>query len=290
MHLLRRRQAESADVIFGASYNQATSVRSVRLIAVCSVLIILTASASAFALSRTTGASATPTTLTAPLVLNADKSSQKQASNRGASRVNLSVRAANTARDTVVPTCSKGSYRLPSSIDPSGYGNGVHTKVDAAHSYAVYGTSTTAIWQQIYNCTPVVSGGRFAANTGYNLSSYYTYAANGDGTCSASRVSVTLHVNQIYPRWINTGASSSVASGWNSFIRYLRTHENGHVSIDKQYAQKLYDNIHAVRNVSCGSINAKIQAAIKSTVGALNNANDSYDARTNHGATQGAAL
>jgi len=289
MHLLRRRQAPRTDVIFGASYNQNQPVRGLRLIAIGSALTIMTASASAVALTRSVSAPHSPS-VTLPTAITAEispKTSQKT-SRTSASAKGRRVQPATTARAAAVPTCSRGSYRLPASIDPSNLASGVHSQVDTPRTYAVYGNSTSAIWSQIYRCTPVVESGRFAANTGYNLSSYYAYSSNGNGTCSVTRATVTLHVNQVYPRWVNTGAPAATARSWNNFITHLRTHEAGHVSLDKAYANQLYNNLSSIKNVSCDSIAAKIRGTISTTTAALQKANDTYDHETNHGATQGA--
>lgn len=274
MHLLRRRQTETG--VYGARYTQNQTIRGSRLLAVGSLLIILTASASAVALSRTDDG--VPTT---PVAVSTSSG------NRAA---DLTTRTSPATDVTLVPTCARGTYNLPDSLDPTNLPDGIHYQIDQPVGYKVYGDSTAAINQQIYDCTPIVEGSRYAANTGFNLSSYYTYSPNGDGTCSIVRSSITLHTNQIYPEWVNTGTDTATSHAWDSFITNLRTHENGHIDFDKQYAQKMYEAVKGIQNIHCDSIDSVVKATIRSVVSALNSANDKYDAATDHGATQGASL
>lgn len=275
MHLLRRRMAKS---FLNQRRDQSSWLAMLITINVllASVVVMLAISRTAIALPKTTeepSTSAPTSTQTVPVAENKSKPVATKA----------------VAQKT--PSCRQSTYRLPSSLNPSSYADGVHIKIDSPQYYNVYGTSVDEIWRQIARCTPVHHGSeRFAANTGYNLSSYYGYTTNGDGTCSMTQVSVGLHVNQVYPKWVNTGSSSKVAAAWNSFITHLRTHENGHISLDKRYAYELYNGLKAIQDVDCHDIRGVINGKVQKVTKKLTSANDGYDHKTNHGATQGAVM
>lgn len=276
MHLRNRHQAENSYVVTGSFTKVRRAGFSLKLLTVSLLLITLTASASAVALSRNPSLPASTVVDTAE-------------DRHGVSR-DLTTKSEPVAHVSLTPNCSRGSYSLPSTVDPSKMSNGVHYKIDEPATYNVYGDSAESIILQIYNCTPVIKDGRYAANTGYNLSSYYTYIQDSDGLCSVASATVTLHINQVYPEWKNTGADADTARAWDSFITNLRKHEDGHTRLDKQYADQMYDTIVGVSKVSCETINTAVKDVINNVISSLNSANNDYDAATDHGSKQGAKL
>ncbi len=191
----------------------------------------------------------------------------------------------------IVPACQPGSYTLPTMISTTGQ-TGVSIQTDTPGTYSVYGLSVAAISRQMAACTPVSEdGSRFAANTGYALSSYYTYGVAGDSSCKVISATVTAHINQVFPAWQRTaGASDALAIRWNTFITNLRTHEQGHVDLDKQYAQQLYDDLLNLPAQDCSTIKQAADTVVARDYAAVNKANNDYDAQTKHGTTQGAVL
>jgi predicted secreted Zn-dependent protease len=144
--------------------------------------------------------------------------------------------------------------------------------------------------RQIADCTPVRTGGLFAANTGYSLSNYYTYGVNPDGLCSITTAVVTLHVNQVYPAWKPTVDTQAMQPSWDTFIRNLRAHEQGHVALDAQYARTLYDALESIPAQNCNTFKSSVDGKAAAIMDALVVANENYDNTTKHGTTQGAVL
>lgn len=179
----------------------------------------------------------------------------------------------------------------PAALNLSALGAGPHASFSGTTTYAVHGLSTAQINSQMAACSPVVQNGDgFDASTLYNLSTLYNFGMNSDGLCTVTSASVGINVGMVMPAWSNAGASSSLTSTWNRFITNLQTHENGHATIDESYASKIYTDMISVPPTDCGSINATVKAVVANDTAAMNAANDSYDASTNHGATQGASL
>jgi predicted secreted Zn-dependent protease len=191
----------------------------------------------------------------------------------------------------IVPTCNLGSYKLPDQLSTMGRLSGVYIQQDKPTSYAIYGLSTGEINQQMADCTPVVEDGqRFGANTGYALSSYYMYGSNDGHSCSITGAVITAHINQIFPTWRQSGAGTILISKWQAFSQNVRTHEQGHIKLDRDYAQKLYDDLMNLPAQDCTTIKQTADAVVQRDYNAVIQANQDYDAQTKHGTTQGAVL
>ncbi|MCA9324503.1 DUF922 domain-containing protein [Candidatus Saccharibacteria bacterium] len=272
MHLLQPRPAE-------INVYSRTS-RSTWLALLLSINVFLAATVIMLALSRS--AIALPSTTETPTTTVTTSQDEDSSDTRVVPTKPAAI---------IIPSCKVTTYSLPAGLPVSDYDDGVHAVIDTPRTYAVYGNSVNAIWQQIARCSPVrTAEGRFAANTGYNLSSYYGYTTNGDGTCSMTQVAIGLHVNQVYPDWINVTGNDKLARTWQRFITNLQTHENGHAALDKQYANLLYARLKAIQQVDCSSIRSVISQTVKQVTTALDQANTNYDHKTNHGATQGAVM
>ncbi len=160
------------------------------------------------------------------------------------------------------------------------------------NNYTVYGNTATEVNNQINKCSPVtLNGQRFAASTDYRLNWAFNYIANEQGTCELSQVRVGLAISETLPFWQGSAnADKNLSSAWASYITSLTLHENGHVNIDRNYANKLLTELQNFPATSCDAIGTAATNRANEIVAELNNANDYYDNSTSHGATQGAVL
>ncbi len=109
------------------------------------------------------------------------------------------------------------------------------------------------------------------------------------GRCRAIAVSAAFNVEFIYPRWVAPPSpSAELVLQWNAYVAALQTHESGHELNGIDATNDAYAAIKALDVVSCGDFNAVAQAAIDAATARAKQADVSYDATTNHGATQGA--
>lgn len=279
-----------APVVFGDfTDGRQVPVRALRLLAISALTIILSASASVFALStyptapKNLAAAPTATQITQANVTPVATPATVTAA---APKPAVSSRA-------TTPSCSPGSDPAPTTIGLGDSDTGVISRVDSNNSYQVYGKSTSEIWSQINRCSPVRSGASgFAGDTSYQLNYVYRYGVGSDGLCRVASAAVSMHISQVFPAWSPaTGTPSSTTSAWNSFIAGLHTHENGHVSIDNSYAKQIYNAMISAQSASdCGTLQSSVNSTVKSLQSQLDAANDSYDASTGHGRTQGATL
>lgn len=190
------------------------------------------------------------------------------------------------------PNCTPLPFGMPSQLSLADAAAGLHAQTDAPTQYQIYGNTASELRTQIQHCAPGASGSSAAEYTGqtsYNLS--WQYAVSVSTSCSAQDIKVGVHTATALPYWQPTGnATSGLAGRWQAFDASLRTHEQGHAVIDKAYAAKLLDDLNALGPVDCDSLTAAIRTIVNSDVAALNQANDTYDRQTDHGATQGAVL
>jgi len=203
------------------------------------------------------------------------------------------VPAKSAAIIPATPTCVADSYSGPSALDVSGSQPGVTQVVDATHYYQIYGYTADQARQQITQCAPRLSdnGNDFTGYTSYRLSWLYNYGDNGSGQCTLSNIKVGMHISKVLPSLqLSQYANSAFAAQWQLFAPALDTHEQGHVTLDEQYAAKILTDLQNVPATDCATISQVASTLINSDVTLLNQANVNYDTQTNHGATQGAIL
>jgi predicted secreted Zn-dependent protease len=198
-----------------------------------------------------------------------------------------------TATIPAAPLCKAGAiFSAPVAPLASTDRPGFSESATSRQTYAVYGNSAADISAQVYRCTPVQTvGGRFAASTDYSINWAYNFVVDDAGLCQVNAASVTLATSQVLPTWQSTkGTPASAAKAWQNFNTHLLEHENGHLSLDHQYAHKLLRDLQNTPATDCAVIGAKIQASLQSDLDALKQANQDYDAATGHGVSQGATL
>jgi len=184
------------------------------------------------------------------------------------------------------------SYHLPGGLDLSAATDGLTEQRDSAHTYVIYGNDGSTVRRQIISCAPKLGGGEdYTGYTVYNLSWRYNYTLESGSQCTLSSVKVGLHINQVLPAWhAQASTSAAFTAAWQTFAANLRTHEEGHVVLDEQYATQLVHDLQQASAADCDTLAQVAKGITDTDVTALNTANTNYDASTNHGATQGAIL
>lgn len=94
------------------------------------------------------------------------------------------------------------------------------------------------------------------------------------------------------PEWVDrVHAPSSLISRWDRFIRALRAHESGHLSVAKEAAADLGRRVAALPPASdCRAVSRDVERLARSVLRAAREGEARYDARTDHGRTQGAVF
>lgn len=187
---------------------------------------------------------------------------------------------------TATPACQRPGA-VPPVASAASSAAGLHLLTTPPVLYDIYGNSSAQIRQQLLTCTPAGSG--FSASTDFWIGSRYRYTSTSDGSCQLSDISVTLRIRQIFPRWqSSSSAPLPLNTQWQAYSSHLRTHENGHTTLNQQYAREAYKALTSLPSQPCTSIDRVVERIMNQTTTEMNVINDRYDAQTNHGATQGA--
>lgn len=147
--------------------------------------------------------------------------------------------------------------------------------------YAVGGTTANQVRARIDKRRPAApDGSHFDAYTHWEYR--WNWPGYGRSSCSLSQARVTVKITVSFPRWTKpAGADPTLAADWARYSKALARHEQGHVD----YAfNRLPAVVRAIKNSSC----ANADKAATAQLNAIRKHDVSYDASTQHGATQGA--
>jgi len=147
--------------------------------------------------------------------------------------------------------------------------------------YAVGGTTDAQIRARLNARAPASPDG-FDGDAFTRWNFRWSWPGYGSATCDLAKATLTLSVVVSFPRWTHpAGASAAVAADWLRYTRALARHEQGHVDSVRARDPLV---LRAIKRATCATADAAARAQLQ-----LIRAQDvAYDARTHHGATQGA--
>lgn len=148
--------------------------------------------------------------------------------------------------------------------------------------YDIYGQSADDLRGQMNALGPPDGGRRWDAYTAWYIR--WNWPGYGTRDCDLGRATTSLEITVTLPRWANPkGADSALITKWNKYYETLSRHEQGHVDIvTKSYPKVL----QAIQNATCQTAE---QAALQA-IEPIHEADQDYDTRTRHGATEGATF
>ena len=155
-------------------------------------------------------------------------------------------------------------------------------------NYDFRARSDQDILQAMLSRGPIWDGERYFGLTQSEVR--YSYVKHESVTgCFLSGVSVQLKVTMTLPRWQpEPGVPYALERDWRQFERALRQHEEGHQRLAEEESEMIRRMLTTLRAPTCAGIDetARQQAGqIQASYAALNR---NYDARTEHGRSQGA--
>jgi predicted secreted Zn-dependent protease len=157
--------------------------------------------------------------------------------------------------------------------------------------YAISGSTAADMRTQLDQLGPIepASGKRYDGSAKWNFYWHFRYLGS-PGRCRLTKAIVSLNLKYTIPRWQRPAdASTTLAAQWNSFLSALGKHEKGHGAIAIAAGKKLTAKIRALTPRStCSRLEATANRIGETEVKRTNVAEAAYDARTDHGATQGA--
>lgn len=157
--------------------------------------------------------------------------------------------------------------------------------------YRITGRTAADLRGQMNRFGPVdyFTGKRYDAFANWNFSwSYHDRVSAGE--CRITSADVLVELKYTYPRWLwPSSVSAALMSSWNRYLKALRVHEQGHGAIAVGIGRTLQASIRALApRRSCQKLEAAADALGAGAIERANRVEAAYDARTNHGATQGA--
>lgn len=110
--------------------------------------------------------------------------------------------------------------------------------------------------------------------------------------CHPGPVDVTLELTTVLPSWTPPAdADPRLVEAFGSYLEALEEHEAAHGALAERTAHRIRDVLQDLEPTeSCDDIRALAHATGHAEVSRLRQRNESYDALTNHGATQGAVF
>ena len=107
--------------------------------------------------------------------------------------------------------------------------------------------------------------------------------------CSISSVRLRVSGEILMPRWVDAAtAPIDLQRRWSDYYAALQQHEDGHIQHGRELAILVRQRLMGLGAVPCENLQALAQREYDRLYGNLKTRDQEYDARTNHGATQGA--
>jgi predicted secreted Zn-dependent protease len=163
-------------------------------------------------------------------------------------------------------------------------------KRDMVH-YEVDGATAEAIRAELNRLGPIgrIEKRRFDAHTLWNVKWTYRYR-NVGSDCAIARVTVTVDVTITLPRLKpNAVRPAEVTRAFEDFAKALLAHEEGHAQIGIEAARRIETEIQGIKpHPTCDALGRAANALGDSLVKEANQKDVEYDARTQHGRSQGA--
>lgn len=132
-------------------------------------------------------------------------------------------------------------------------------------------------------------GGHYFAETLWSIHYHFKTRVAG-GRCGMTAVEVTLVTTTRLPR-LRSAFDSSVMRQWAAFEPALHSHEMGHVEIAQAGAEEIEAALWATpAQRGCAATGRLAKTAADRLIKAIDSRQHDYDARTEHGRTQGAWL
>ena len=138
--------------------------------------------------------------------------------------------------------------------------------------------------------SPVRRDGRtFSGNTNWNIRWQYDFGRDPAGLCRVTKLRVVLNLEITLPRL--RGASPSQQENFDRYMVKLRAHEQTHAAIDTEAARSVEHELLALPpQRDCAQLKQQLNGAGHAVLGRYREKNREFDARTDHGRTEGVVL
>lgn len=140
-------------------------------------------------------------------------------------------------------------------------------------------------------CITWNDGKKYDSVTSWKVKWDYGYD-RAPATCSVDSFKVTVAISFRFPKWSRPGgAPQNLIDKWDSYMKNLVTHENGHRDMAVEAAEELSRAVADLPPaLTCTEIDREVQKLSSVRMMKLKEEEKEYDAATNHGYTQGAVF
>lgn len=154
----------------------------------------------------------------------------------------------------------------------------------AVNHYSVQGGDYAALSQSLKANGPKGFHGLASWKIRYD----YTTKRQRDG-CQVNTLDVKVNGEILMPRWTDESSGPpDLQRRWSTYYAALKRHEDGHIQHGRELALIVKERLMGLGVVPCDQLKALIEREYQRLYGNLKTRDQDYDARTNHGATQGA--
>jgi predicted secreted Zn-dependent protease len=154
------------------------------------------------------------------------------------------------------------------------------------HTYKVTGSTAQEIRASLNANGP----GNYDARTTWRV--WWSYGSVQQGSeCVVTSHSVHSKIVFLYPKWkAPADAAEALVTKWKTYMAALHVHENGHAKHGRVTARRINKTFASTVAANCSALDSKLRSKIDKHFARGNAADVRYDAKTNHGATQGATF
>lgn len=155
--------------------------------------------------------------------------------------------------------------------------------------YVIRGSTLSELRAQMSRLGPVDASGRHDAYTSWVVRWSYPYERQPD-SCGLGKVKVSLTVTFTMPEWERPDdAPADVVTRWERYTKVLQEHEDGHKDHGYGAAREVLRELRAFDSrPTCDEANRAANQRAERILDVYRKKDQSYDATTRHGATQGA--
>jgi predicted secreted Zn-dependent protease len=159
--------------------------------------------------------------------------------------------------------------------------------------YLVIGTTGRGLLDEMQALGPVDpdTGRRNFGHTHAQLSWAYDFSPAGGRKCGLENVQVELDITITLPDWKPArDPGRDLELQWQAFSDALTAHELQHRAMALDAAKAVRVVLEGTPSMPCSEVNARINSATAPIMKQMSEDNSAYDARTEHGRTEGAYL
>lgn len=179
--------------------------------------------------------------------------------------------------------CKAGAKASQKDYATSGAGGTLDLQIAVKH-YAVQGRDYASLAQSLKANGPKGFHGLASWKIGFE----YTTKKQRDA-CQVNTVRVKVDGEILMPKWADeTAAPLELQQRWTTYYAALKRHEDGHIQHGRELALLVKERLLGLGVVPCDQVQALAAGEFQRLSGNLKARDQEYDARTQHGATQGA--